>query len=77
MKKFASDHSGIFILRVALALSFLAVSAFLGFLAFTADRENGPHIPRRIQTLLTERDRSLNVGGVGPGPAVTGWRRLA
>jgi hypothetical protein len=41
MKKIASHHSGIFVLRGALALAFLAFSAFLGFLAFAADPAGG------------------------------------
>jgi hypothetical protein len=41
MKKTALDQSGIFIVRCALSLTFLALSAFLGFLAFAADPGTG------------------------------------
>jgi hypothetical protein len=42
MKKTASSHqSGFFIIRCAVAFAFLALSAFLGFLAFAADPAAG------------------------------------
>jgi hypothetical protein len=41
MKKNASHRSAIFLVRCAVALAFLALSAFLGFLAFAADPAAG------------------------------------
>jgi len=45
MKKTASHHSGIFVLRSVLAVVCLALSAFLAFMAFAASPDSGTITP--------------------------------